>query len=338
MRTENDLIRFPFAGARHSAQTAVMQSPSVSHKSPTRREWLKLSASCLLPLSSPPAKPSRIQVGLDVGATKIAIAVVEHLHSGSPRILAVHTANFPDIHLLELRKDEALLSSILEKALLQAERMSGVMIHQVHLGMAGVCCHAIPAEWFDRAFHADTSGVLHPVKDMQKRCAFLYDDDLRWKATIRCLSKHRVQIAQTIWTPAASALAVTLGTLNRSVLVLDLGSSSTHYAILHQGHFTCMDGLGAGTHVIPDKGLHKYATLFRLIHHRAKQEHPMTKDILLAGGGVHLPGVMDTVRSIFGSHAIEAPLTFPGNKGRYDPVLACALGLALWNSPPHAHS
>ena len=199
-----------------------------------------------------------IRVGLDIGASKICVAVAERFRDGTIQVLGIGMAPSRGVTRHGIVDCEAAAPCV-RAALIDAEIKSNVMIRNVLLAVPGGKVAPFGSgltwdsifEWEKICYTAQTDGILQPVSLRDCTSApglhVVYGAHDRIQNSIRCLEGLGVEVERSIFAPIASAAALVCPIdKERGILVIDIGEGMTHYAVYSGGALVQSDCLPIG--------------------------------------------------------------------------------------------
>lgn len=221
-------------------------------------------------------------VGLDIGTSKICIAVGERWRDGRINLISVSQAPAVGVRKGEIVDREAVVNRLRE-ALADAETQSDVMIRSVSVGVAGARIQSlnIPEVVFSRdhdslaaeairvrnvSFPAGND-LLHclekryqsgnrlrvldrigsPRREVKADFHIIYGERPLLLQTVRCVKELPLEVAHVVFTPLASAeVVLTQNQKDRGALVIDFGAGTTGYVLYADGAITQSGMLAIG--------------------------------------------------------------------------------------------
>lgn len=221
-------------------------------------------------------------VGLDIGTSKICIAVGERWRDGRINLLSVSQVPAVGVRNGEIVDREAVVTRLRE-ALADAESQSDVMIRSVSVGVAGARIQSlnIPEVVFSRdhdslaaeairvrnvSFPAGND-LLHclekryqsgnqlrvldrigsPGQEVKTDFHIIYGERPLLLQTVRCVKELPLEVEHVVFTPLASAERVlTQNQKKRGAVVIDLGAGTTGYVLYADGAATKSGMLAVG--------------------------------------------------------------------------------------------
>ncbi len=202
------------------------------------------------------APTGNIQVGLDIGSSKVCAAVGELLADGTIKILGIGQAPSRGVTAHGIVDGEA-ASACVSAALVDAEIQCDVMIRNVVLAVPGTEIFNYETtdyyidldqsewkelfEWEKICYAASPDGSIQPVTLADHKHARHWPivfgpDERRIQDSIRCVEDVGVQVERIVFAPAASSEAVLSANQKKlGALVIDIGGGTTDLAIYYNG-------------------------------------------------------------------------------------------------------
>lgn len=206
-----------------------------------------------------------IIVGLEIGTSKVCVAVAERWPDGIIKLLGIADVPSRGVDRYGICNFEA-ASTCVRAALLDAAGKSDVLIRSVVLAVAGMTIDPYgsePAgerifEWDEISYADQGDGVLRRINRADckgaRDCQVVAGANPRIEKSIRCVIDRNIEIERIVSAPVASAEAVLSANQKKlGALVIDMGAGTTDYAVYSGGALVQSDSLPiGGRHIAND--------------------------------------------------------------------------------------